>query len=142
MQPTKKLPIKSSYPLVTKLALAGASWEFLTCAAWILCEQFVQRDALRWSHQEYPVLLNLAAAGLIMGVFVTPVLLIVGLFRLKRSQHGFAYAVKPFIWQLVLAISGLALPCLYLGEFALGTFHTVWPCLLFYALAFVFWWRR
>lgn len=142
MQPIKTLPGNPRYPLVTRLALAGAAWEFLSFAAWILAEQYVHRDALRWCGQEHPVILNVAGIGLIVGVFVTPVLLIAGLFRLKRGEHGFAHAVKPFLWQLALAISGLALPCLYLTECRFETFHTVWPCLPLYGLAFVFRWRR
>jgi len=142
MQPGQSLPIKHRYPLVTKLALVGAAWEFIDFAAWMLCEQYVRRDALRWFSQEYPVIAVVGAIGLVMGVFVTPILLMMGLFRMKRSEHGFAHAVKPFIWQLALAISGLALPCLYLTELRLETFKTVWPCLPLYALAFMLWWRR
>lgn len=130
---------KTGYPLATRLAVAGALVEFFAFAVWMLCEQYVGRRALDWGLRDHMLITSTLITGAVFGMFVTPVLLIKGLFTLTRNDSRPADALRPLIWHSGLASAGLALPGIYVGQFHAGGFWTILLTLPAYVIAFCVW---
>ena len=128
-----------TYPWQTRMGVALAISGFAYLAAWILCEQYCPRNALVWGFHDNPYVAVLPLAGLVLSTFATPWLLVWGVFRMPRDATSLGAAVRPFLWHLGLALSGLSLPWIYSQEFRFGAFWTMYVFIAVYAIALGLW---